>query len=128
VWNVTISLCWVSYKKNKKEVFTSVISVSKMAVKTLKMTNTPLRPCTSIIDENAKKVKKKWLWMITIREVADEVGISIGSCHNILSNCLAMKRVTENTLRNCWISSLLVRKFLGHKQYHSNASTSIFTR
>jgi len=30
---------------------------------------------------------------ITIREVADEVGISIGSCHNIFSNVLGMKRV-----------------------------------
>jgi AraC-like DNA-binding protein len=30
---------------------------------------------------------------ITIREVADEVGISIGSIHNIFSNVLGMKRV-----------------------------------
>jgi AraC-like DNA-binding protein len=30
---------------------------------------------------------------ITIREVADEVGISIGSYHNIFSNVLGMKRV-----------------------------------
>ena len=30
---------------------------------------------------------------ITVREVADEVGISIGSCHNIFSNVLGMKRV-----------------------------------
>jgi hypothetical protein len=30
---------------------------------------------------------------ITIREVADKVGISIGSCHNIFSNVLSMKRV-----------------------------------
>jgi DNA-binding Lrp family transcriptional regulator len=30
---------------------------------------------------------------ITIREVADEVGISIGSCRNIFSNVLGMKRV-----------------------------------
>jgi hypothetical protein len=30
---------------------------------------------------------------ITIREVADGVGISIGSCHNLYSNVLAMKRV-----------------------------------
>ena len=30
---------------------------------------------------------------ITIREVADDVGISIGSCHKIFSNVLGMKRV-----------------------------------
>ena len=29
----------------------------------------------------------------TIREVADDVGISIGSCHEIFSNTLGMKRV-----------------------------------
>jgi hypothetical protein len=29
---------------------------------------------------------------ITIREVADEVGITIGSCHNIFSNVLGIKR------------------------------------
>ena len=30
---------------------------------------------------------------ITIREVADDIGISIGSCHEIFSNALGMKRV-----------------------------------
>ena len=30
---------------------------------------------------------------ITIRELADDVGISIGSCHEIFSNVLGMKRV-----------------------------------
>ena len=29
----------------------------------------------------------------TIREVADDVGISIGSCHEIFSNVVGMKRV-----------------------------------
>jgi hypothetical protein len=45
------------------------------------------RPSTSIIDENMKKVEKMVMndRRITIREVADEVGISIGSCHNIFS-------------------------------------------
>ncbi|XP_066600746.1 uncharacterized protein [Prorops nasuta] len=53
------------------------------------------RPSTSTIDENVKKVEKMVLndRRITIREVADEVGISIGSCHNIFSNVLGMKRV-----------------------------------
>lgn len=53
------------------------------------------RPSTSIIDENVKKVEKMVMndRRITIREVADEVGISIGSCHNIFSNVLGMKRV-----------------------------------
>jgi hypothetical protein len=32
---------------------------------------------------------------ITMGEVADEFGISIGSCHKIVSNVLGMKRVAE---------------------------------
>ena len=32
---------------------------------------------------------------ITIIEVVDDIGISIGSCHEIFSNVLGMKRVAE---------------------------------
>ena len=46
---------------------------------------------------------------ITIREVADDVGISIGSCHENFSNVLGMKRVAEKFVPH---TSLLVRKFL----------------
>ena len=35
---------------------------------------------------------------ITIREVANDVGISIGSCHEIFSNVLGMKRVAAKLL------------------------------
>ena len=35
---------------------------------------------------------------ITIREVVDDVGISIGSCHEIFSNVLGMKRVAAKLL------------------------------
>jgi transposase len=43
------------------------------------------RPRTSIIDENVKNVDKTIMndRRITIREVADEAGKSIGSRHNI---------------------------------------------
>ena len=55
----------------------------------------PGRFSTSTIDENMEKVKKMAMndRRIIIREVADEVGISIGSCHEIFSNVLGMKRV-----------------------------------
>ena len=33
---------------------------------------------------------------ITIREVADDVGISIGSCHDIFSNVLGMEVAQES--------------------------------
>ena len=58
----------------------------------------PERPSTSTTDENVEKVKEMVMndRQITIREVADNVGISIGSCHEIFSNVLGMKRVAAN--------------------------------
>lgn len=55
----------------------------------------PGRPSTSISDENVEKVKEMIMndRRITIREVAEDVGISIGSCHKIFSDVLGMKRV-----------------------------------
>ena len=45
----------------------------------------PGRPRTSTIDENVEKGKEMVMndRRITIREVADDVGVSIGSCHEI---------------------------------------------
>ena len=58
----------------------------------------PGRSSTSTTDENVEKVKEMVMndRRITIREVADDVGISIGSCHEIFSNVLGMKRVAAN--------------------------------
>ena len=55
----------------------------------------PGRPSTSTTDENVEKVKEMVMndRRITIREVADDVSISISSCHEIFSNVLGMKRV-----------------------------------
>ena len=55
----------------------------------------PGRPSISTTDENMKKIKEMVMndRRITIREVADDVGMSIGSCHEIFSNVLGMKRV-----------------------------------
>ena len=55
----------------------------------------PGRPSTSTTDKTVEKVKEMVMndRRITIREVADDVGISIGSCHEIFSNVLGMKRV-----------------------------------
>ena len=50
---------------------------------------------TSTTDENVEKVKEMVMndrW-ITIREVADNVGMLIGSCHEIFSNVPGIKRV-----------------------------------
>ena len=68
----------------------------------------PERPSTSTTDENVEKVKEMVMndRRITIREVADDVGISIGSCHEIFSNVLGMKRVAAK----------FVPKFLNFEQ------------
>jgi len=56
------------------------------------------RPSTSTTDENVQAVKKIVLEnrRITIREVAEDVGISLGSCHEIFSNVLGMSRVSRS--------------------------------
>ena len=53
----------------------------------------PGRPSTSTTDENIETVIKIILnnHRINIREVADNVGISFGSCQAIFSNVLGMK-------------------------------------
>ena len=55
----------------------------------------PERPSTSTTNENTVAVKKIVMEnrRITIREVAEHVGISVGSCHAIFSNILGLKRV-----------------------------------
>ena len=53
------------------------------------------RPSTSTTDENIDEVKKIVLTnrRITVREVAEDLNISIGSCHSIFTNDLGMRRV-----------------------------------
>ena len=57
----------------------------------------PGRPSTSTTDENVEKVKEMVMndRRITIREVADDIGISIGSFHEIFSNVLGMAFATR---------------------------------
>ncbi|MCP6711290.1 helix-turn-helix domain-containing protein, partial [Klebsiella pneumoniae] len=54
------------------------------------------RPSTSTTDENVEEVKKIVLGnrRITIREIADDIGISFGSCQSILTGVLDMRRVS----------------------------------
>ena len=54
----------------------------------------PDRPSTSTTDESIEAVKKIILdnRRITIREVADDVGISFGSCQAIFMDVLGIKR------------------------------------
>ena len=53
------------------------------------------RPSTSTTDENIDEVKKIVLFnrRIIVREVAEDLNISIGSCHSIFTNAMGTTRV-----------------------------------
>ncbi|UYV84344.1 hypothetical protein LAZ67_X001901, partial [Cordylochernes scorpioides] len=64
------------------------------------------RPSTSTTDEKINEVEKMILAnrRITVREVAEDLNISIGSCHSIFINDLVMRRVAAKfvtKLLNC---------------------------
>ncbi|UYV60688.1 hypothetical protein LAZ67_1001909 [Cordylochernes scorpioides] len=64
------------------------------------------RPSTSTTDEKINEVEKMILSnrRITVREVAEDLNISIGSCHSIFINDLGMRRVVAKfvpKLLNC---------------------------
>ncbi|UYV63011.1 hypothetical protein LAZ67_2002842 [Cordylochernes scorpioides] len=64
------------------------------------------RPSTSTTDEKINEVEKMILAnrRITVREVAEDLHISIGSCHSIFINYLGMRRVAAKfvpKLLNC---------------------------
>ena len=74
----------------------------------------PGRPSTSTTNENIEAVKKLVMKnrRITIREVAEDVGISVGSCHAIISNILGLKRVTAKFVPKLLTFDLLTRHCL----------------
>ena len=62
----------------------------------------PSSPSTSTTYENIEAVKKKMTLnnhRITVREDADDVGISFGSFHAIFTNYLGMRRATTTTIK-----------------------------
>jgi ribosomal protein S25 len=80
------------------------------------------RPSTSTTDEKIDQVKKMVLAnrRTTVIEIAEDLGISIGSCHSILIDNLGKRRVAKKKNKN-WLLhhdnapahiSLLVRDFL----------------
>ncbi|KAG5338020.1 SETMR methyltransferase, partial [Acromyrmex heyeri] len=77
------------------------------------------RPSTSTTDENIDEVKKIVLAnrRITVREVAEDLNISIGSCHSIFTNDLGMRRVAAK----------FVPKLLNFDQKKNNPNI-IFTK
>ncbi|XP_011859020.1 PREDICTED: putative uncharacterized protein FLJ37770 [Vollenhovia emeryi] len=68
------------------------------------------RPSTSITDENIDEVKK-------IGEVAEDLNISIGSCHSIFTNDLGMRRIAAK-----FVPKLLT---FDQKQHRINIATEL---
>ncbi|UYV62495.1 hypothetical protein LAZ67_2000790 [Cordylochernes scorpioides] len=77
------------------------------------------RPSTSTTDEKINEVEKMILAnrRITVREVSEDLNISIGSCHSIFINDLGMRRVAAK----------FVPKFLNcnQKQHRMNIANEI---
>ena len=94
----------------------------------------PRRPSTSTSNENTEAVKKILMenHQITIREVAEDVGISVGSCHAIVSDILVLKRVAAKFVPKLLNLDLLTRHCLfvifWPKQQRNHASATVFTR
>ncbi|UYV73311.1 hypothetical protein LAZ67_10002669 [Cordylochernes scorpioides] len=78
------------------------------------------RPSTSTTDEKINEVEKMILAnrRITVREVAEDLNISIGSCHSIFINDLGMRRVAAKfvpKLLNC-DCDVILKAVKGRKQ------------
>ena len=106
------SLLWAKLKFNCG--ITGLRKAEKMSITMLVLH----RPSTSTTDENIEAVKKMISdnRRITIREVADDIGISFGSCQRIFTDVLGMKRAAakfvSKLLRRCWRRSRFAQK--GH--------------
>ena len=74
----------------------------------------PGRPSTSTTNENTEAVKKNVMEnrRITIREVAEDVGISVRLCHAIFSDILGLKRVVAKFVPKFLNFDLLTRHCL----------------
>ena len=85
------------------------------------------RPSTSTTDEKINEVEKMVLAnrRITVREVAEDLNISIGSCHSIFINDLGMRRVAAK-----FVPKLLVAcaRLFGQKQHTNDAAATVFPR
>ena len=88
------------------------------------------RPSTSTTDENIDEVKKIVLVnrRITVREVAEDLNISIGSCHSIFTNDLGMTRVAAKFVPKLLNFDQKQHRIFGQKQHTSNAAATVFPR
>jgi hypothetical protein len=82
---------WVSHKLR------SGTTDSKMAARRWIATLVPVGPQRALNDELIGQVRTFVMQdhRVTVRELAEEVGISTGSVHSILTDDLAMRRVCE---------------------------------
>ena len=82
------------------------------------------RPSTSTTDENIDEVKKIVLVnrLINVREVAEDLNISIGLCHSIFTNDLSMSQVAAKFVPKLLNFDQKRHRIFGQKQLTSNAA------
>ena len=87
-------------------------------------------PSTSTTYENIDEVKKIVLVnrRITVREVAEDLDISIGTCHSIFANDLCMTRVAPKFVPKLLNFDQKQLRIFGQKQHTSNAAATVFPR
>ena len=87
-------------------------------------------PSTSTTDEKIDKVNKIVLAnrRITVREVAEGLNISIGSCHSIFTNDLGMSRVVAKFVPKLLNFDQKQHRIFGQKQHTGNAAATVFPR
>jgi len=92
------------------------------------------RPSTSRNDERIEQVRTLVMQdrRVTVRELAEEVGISTGSVHSILTDHLALWRVSAKFAEASWqrTSSFFATdsKFLGQTQHSCGSTSSLLSR
>ena len=88
------------------------------------------RPRTSTTDENIDELKKIVLVhrRITVREVVEDLNISIGSCHSIFTNVMGMTREAAKFVPKLLNFDQKQHRIFGKKQHTSNAAATVFTR
>ena len=88
------------------------------------------RPNTSTTDENIDEVKTIVLAnrRITVREVAEDLNISIGSCYSIFTNDLGMRRVAAKFVPKLLNFDQKQHRICDQKQHTNDAAATVFPR
>jgi hypothetical protein len=85
----------------------------------------PGRPSTSKNDDHIERFRAvtRGNIRLTVREVAEEVGIGIVFCHQMFTDKLQMRRFSNSPVH----ASLLIRSYLAKQQIYVCAPSTLFS-